>query len=109
MNDSERLAIAAHLHVALRRKTGRVTDTEWMASDTAYGQAMAQFALNHARSHQDAELERLALRFAASLPGAPAPAPASATLATAAAVPAADPAAPQGLVASARRYVGGLR
>ncbi|WP_312453466.1 hypothetical protein [Comamonas sp.] len=107
MNDSERLAIAAHLHVALRRKTGRVTDTEWMASDTAYGQAMAQFALNHARSHQDAELERLALRFAASLPGAPAPA--SATLATAAAVPAADPVAPQGLVASARRYVGGLR
>jgi len=104
MNDSERLAIAAHLHVALRRKTGRVTDTEWMASDTAYGQAMAQFALNHAHSNQDAELERLALRFAASLPGAPAPA--AATLG--AAVAAADAAAP-GLVASAKRYVGGLR
>ncbi|ULR88615.1 hypothetical protein [Comamonas sp. B21-038] len=104
MNDSERLAIAAHLHVALRRKTGRVTDTEWMASDTAYGQAMAQFALNHARSHQDAELERLALRFAASLPGAPAPA--AATMGTAGA--AADAAEP-GLVASAKRYVGGLR
>ncbi|MCD2165480.1 hypothetical protein [Comamonas koreensis] len=106
MNDSERLAIAAHLHVALRRKTGRVTDTEWMASDTAYGQAMAQFALNHARSHQDAELERLALRFAASLPGAPAPA--AATMGAAVAGPAADAAAP-GLVASAKRYVGGLR
>lgn len=102
MNDSERLAIAAHLHVALRRKTGRVTDTEWMASDTAYGQAMAQFALNHARSNQDAELERLALRFAASLPGAVTPAAATigATVA--------DAAAP-GLVASAKRYVGGLR
>ncbi|MGE8493557.1 hypothetical protein [Comamonas sp.] len=100
MNDSERLAIAAHLHVALRRKTGRVTDTEWMASDTAYGQAMARFALSHALANQDAELERLAQRFAASLPGAPAPAaPATAS----------DPAAPQGLVASAKRYVGGLR
>ncbi|MEJ5028228.1 hypothetical protein [Comamonas sp. MYb69] len=106
MNDSERLAIAAHLHVALRRKTGRVTDTEWMASDTAYGQAMAQFALNHARSNQDAELERLALRFAASLPGAPAPA--AAAVGAAAAGPAADAVAP-GLVASAKRYVGGLR
>jgi len=105
MNDSERLAIAAHLHVALRRKTGRVTDTEWMASDTAYGQAMARFALNHARSNQDAELERLAQRFAASLPGAPDPA----ALATAVTAPATDPAALQGLVASAKRYVGGLR
>ncbi|GAB2810374.1 hypothetical protein GCM10027276_08930 [Comamonas piscis] len=105
MNDSERVAIAAHLHVALRRKTGRVTDTEWMASDTSYGQAMAQFALNHARSNQDAELERLALRFAASLPGAVAPA---AAVAAVAADPVADPAAP-GLLASAKRYVGGLR
>lgn len=105
MNDSERVAIAAHLHVALRRKTGRVTDTEWMASDTSYGQAMAQFALNHARSNQDAELERLALRFAASLPGAVAPA---AAVAGVAAGPVADPAAP-GLLASAKRYVGGLR
>ena len=105
MNDSERLAIAAHLHVALRRKTGRVTDTEWMASDTAYGQAMAQFALSHARSNQDEELERLAQRFAASLPGAPAPtAPVAAPMA-----PATDPVALQGLVASAKRYVGGLR
>lgn len=106
MNDSERLAIAAHLHVALRRKTGRVTDTEWMASDTAYGQAMAQFALNHARSQQDAELERLALRFAASLPGAVAPA---AAVTAVVAAPATDPAALQGPVASAKRYVGGLR
>ena len=106
MNDSERLAIAAHLHVALRRKTGRVTDTEWMASDTAYGQAMARFALNHARSNQDEELERLAQRFAASLPGAPAPA---AAVTAVVAAPATDPAALQGLVASAKRYVGGLR
>ena len=36
MLKSETLAIAAHLHVLLRRKTGRVTDTEWMAADLAY-------------------------------------------------------------------------
>lgn len=33
---SEKLAIAAHLHGLLRRKTGRVTDMEWMASNAAY-------------------------------------------------------------------------
>ncbi|MDO8770278.1 MAG: hypothetical protein Q7K57_16555 [Burkholderiaceae bacterium] len=31
------MGIAAHLHVLLRRKTGRVTDTEWMASNAAVG------------------------------------------------------------------------
>ena len=35
MSDSDKLAIAAHLHVLLRRKTGRVTDTEWMAANEA--------------------------------------------------------------------------
>ncbi|MDB5939434.1 MAG: hypothetical protein JWP77_1798, partial [Polaromonas sp.] len=29
MSSNEKLAIAAHLHVLMRRKTGRVTDTEW--------------------------------------------------------------------------------
>lgn len=33
---SEKLAIAAHLHVLLRRKAGRVTDTEWLASNAEY-------------------------------------------------------------------------
>ena len=53
MEDSERLAIAAHLHVLLRRKTGRVTDTEWMASNEAYALAMVVFAQEHAREKQD--------------------------------------------------------
>ena len=30
MLDSEKLAIAAHLHVAMRRKLGRVIDVEWV-------------------------------------------------------------------------------
>jgi hypothetical protein len=36
MLPSEKLAIAARLHVLLRRKTGRVTDTEWMAVNADY-------------------------------------------------------------------------
>lgn len=39
MLHSEKLAIAAHLHVLLRRKTGRVTDTEWLAANAEYAEA----------------------------------------------------------------------
>ena len=67
MNDNERLALAAHLHVAMRRKIGRVTDTEWMASNVAYGLAMVDIALAHANDHLDQDLGRLALRFGAAL------------------------------------------
>jgi hypothetical protein len=44
MPSNEKLAIAAHLHVLLRRKTGRVTDTEWMASNVEYATEIARFA-----------------------------------------------------------------
>ena len=43
MLDSEKLAIAAHLHVLLRRKAGRVTDTEWLATNTAYATEIIRF------------------------------------------------------------------
>lgn len=69
MEESERLAIAAHLHVVMRRKMGRVTDTEWMACNQPYAQAMVAFALEHARDKQDEELERLAQRLEASWSG----------------------------------------
>ncbi len=36
--------IAAHLHVLLRRKTGRVTDTEWMAVNAEYAREVARVA-----------------------------------------------------------------
>lgn len=36
MTYNERLAIAAHLHVLIRRITGRVTDVEWMAVNDDY-------------------------------------------------------------------------
>ncbi len=41
---SEKIAIAAHLHVLLRRKTGRVTDTEWMATNHEYAAEIVRFA-----------------------------------------------------------------
>lgn len=41
---SEKIAIAAHLHVLLRRKTGRVTDTEWMAQNLEYASEIVRFA-----------------------------------------------------------------
>lgn len=48
MQDSDKLAIAAHLHVLLRRKTGRVTDTEWMAANAQYAMEIVRFARQHA-------------------------------------------------------------
>lgn len=62
MSQNERLAAAAHLHVQLRRKTGRVTDTEWMASNADYAQAIVQFAREKAESGGHAELLPLAQR-----------------------------------------------
>lgn len=44
MPSNEKIAIAAHLHVLLRRKTGRVTDTEWMAGNLEYAAEIARFA-----------------------------------------------------------------
>ena len=41
---SQKLAIAAHLHVLLRRKTGRVTDTEWMAGNLEYALEIVRFS-----------------------------------------------------------------
>ena len=44
MLTSQKLAIAAHLHVLLRRKTGRVTDTEWMAGNADYAREVIRFS-----------------------------------------------------------------
>jgi hypothetical protein len=41
---SQKLAVAAHLHVLLRRKTGRVTDTEWMAGNLEYAMEVIRFS-----------------------------------------------------------------
>ena len=41
---SQKLVIAAHMHVLLRRKTGRVTDTEWMATNPEYAAEIVRFS-----------------------------------------------------------------
>lgn len=75
MRNSEKIAIAAHLHVLLRRKTGRVTDTEWMATDAAYAREIVRFARENASKEGHHELAEWASKLeAAVLEGHPVPA-----------------------------------
>lgn len=50
MSQNEAFAAAAHLHVLLRRTTGRVTDTEWMVVNAEYARAIVRFARDKAAS-----------------------------------------------------------
>lgn len=59
---SQKIAIAAHLHVLLRRKTGRVTDTEWMVSNLEYAAEIVRFARARAAEEGHAELDEWAER-----------------------------------------------
>ena len=52
----EAFAIAAHMHVLLRRKTGRVTDTEWMATNADYAREIVRHAREKAASDGHTEL-----------------------------------------------------
>lgn len=67
MLNSEKLAIAAHLHVLLRRKTGRVTDTEWMASNTDYAAEVVRFARENAHKEGHADLAEWAGKLEAAM------------------------------------------
>jgi hypothetical protein len=49
--ETAKLGIAAHLHVLLRRKTGRVTDTVWLASNLEYANEIIRFA--HAKAVEE--------------------------------------------------------
>jgi uncharacterized protein YgfB (UPF0149 family) len=60
MLESERFAVAARLHVALRRITGRVTDTEWLAKNHEYANEIAKFARKSSHDFQNLELSALA-------------------------------------------------
>lgn len=61
MLESEKLAIAAHLHVAMRRKIGRVTDVEWMLRSPEYAREIIRIALSEP---QHPELQEWATRLA---------------------------------------------
>lgn len=67
-SNSEALATAAHLHVLLRRKTGRVTDTEWMASNPDYARAIIAFTRDKARSENQPDLLPWADKLESHLP-----------------------------------------
>ena len=80
MRASEKIAIAAHLHVLLRRKTGRVTDTEWMANNRDYALEIVRFARQSAAEQGgDADLTNLANKLAEIMaPASASPAPGAA-------------------------------
>lgn len=104
MLESERIAIAAHLHVQLRRVTGRVTDTEWMARNLEYADEVVRFTRETAREKGLAELADLAQRLDAAMqvlrpaPKPAKPAPAAAPDVASVPIPGLD-----------ARYVGRLR
>lgn len=77
MSLPEKMAIAAHLHVLLRRKTGRVTDTEWMATNPAYAQEVIRLAREKSAEDDHDELGVLAdrLEHAMACAGKPLPRP----------------------------------
>ena len=117
MLESEKFAIAAHLHVVLRRINGRVTDVEWMIKSPEYAREIIRVA----RTETHPDLHKLADKLEAALqPPAP--------RAVKAAMPPAQPAfapseagassgfnsssfAPSGFdpAATKKRYVGTLR
>lgn len=74
MLNSERFALAARLHVMLRRKAGRVTDTEWLASNQDYAAEIVRFSMDYAKKEGHHDLAELADKFAAAMfrPSAPA-------------------------------------
>ncbi len=72
MLSSQKFALAAHMHVLLRRKTGRVTDTEWMVANTEYAREIVRVARARLAEGPDAELEACTLRMEAMLAQEPA-------------------------------------
>ena len=74
---SEKLAIAAHLHVLLRRKSGRVTDTEWMASNAEYAAEIVRFARTKSIEEGQADLADWAAKLEAVMTVTKPPSPAA--------------------------------
>jgi hypothetical protein len=67
MSTSEKFALAARMHVLLRRRTGRVTDTEWMACNTEYAAEIVRFSLDCAEKEGHADLAELAGKLAEAI------------------------------------------
>lgn len=113
MSSNERMAVAAHLHVALRRKAGRVTDTDWMAVNDAYAREVVRVARAYAHEEGDAALAALAAKLEAHI-GAPAAQgpqamPQQELLPPRVLHAVAPPSAPEVTSEDAGRYIGRLR
>lgn len=63
MLDSEKFAIAARLHVALRRANGRVTDVEWLLKSPEYAREIIKVA----RGEPNPDLNGLADKLEAAM------------------------------------------
>ncbi|MDD2926900.1 hypothetical protein [Rhodoferax sp.] len=61
---SEKFALAARIHVLLRRQTGRVTDTEWMIKSPEYAAEIVRFSRDYAEKEGHADLAELATKLA---------------------------------------------
>jgi hypothetical protein len=107
MSQNEAFAAAAHLHVLLRRTTGRVTDTEWMVANADYARAIVRFARDKAASESLPELLPLADRLETLVapPVATPPRPAAKPPGSAAVTATQTAAAPD----VSARYIGRLR
>lgn len=101
MLDSERLALAAHVHVVLRRKTGRVTDTEWLAANADYAREIVRFCRLRALQDELPELGEWADKLERAMALSPAQARAH--------MPADTPAPQRTESARQERYIGGIR
>lgn len=66
-SESDLTALAAHLHVQLRRRTGRVTDVEWMVMNGEYAQMVISLAKAAATTEGVPELAVWAGRFEMAL------------------------------------------
>lgn len=113
MGSNERMAVAAHLHVALRRKAGRVTDTDWMAVNDAYAREVVRVARAYAHEEGDAALAALAAKLEGHI-GAPAAqgpqaSPQQERLPKRGLQAGAPPSAPEVTSEDAGRYIGRLR
>ena len=75
MLESEKFAIASRMHVQLRRKTGRVTDVEWMVKNREY----AEEVLRLVHELHDPEMDVLVRKFESEALGRAISAPARGT------------------------------
>ena len=60
-------AVAGHLHVLLRRKAGRVTDTEWLTVSPEYAREIVRFTREKAREGGHEDLLALADKLEAAI------------------------------------------